>query len=228
MNNIYSKFKYFIYLIVILIYFRNNAYALDEKYSWASGYKIKTGDSWDYTNYFKNQVISGGEFDKNQSLLSTWPLTQANWTPDNSQCQTVNYPTLDCGGSVGPHTKHIVYTYTCSGDVSYNLQVKEDANNLVGGDTMYGAWSMLFSYFPPVLDTGDCSQFGRCFVGNAFILDTKAQNEKNPDRLWGLGVKELVEGPGDVFYFDQVRAMTQPPMDTAREYNPPFLVGDQF
>ncbi len=232
MKNIFSILKKVFILSLIIIFYQVGALALDEKYDWASGYKIRSSDSMDSVNYFKNQVISGGGLQNNVNLLSTWPVTQEktgprSWNATYPQCrtQTNNLPACTAACVATVCNADINFNYTCSGDVSYDLQISQDANNLVGGDTMYGAWSMLFSYFPPVLDSKSCSQFGRCFVGNAFILDTKAQKEESVGRLWGLGVKELVEGPGDVFYFDQVRAMTQPPKDTGSGFNNPYLVG---
>jgi hypothetical protein len=223
--------KKFLILSLAAIFFQRIVLA-DAKYDWASGYKIRSSESMDSTNYFKNQVISGGGFKENAGLLSTWASYQGHWAP-NDGCNVPISGGPDCSNANAPADKpdtftdtyDALYRYTCSGSVSYDLVTKADANHLVGGDTMYGAWSMLFSYFPPVLDSKSCSEFGRCFVGNAFILDTKAQNEESAGRLWGLGVKELVEGPGDVFYFDQVRAMTQPPKDTASSFNDPHLVG---
>lgn len=207
-----------------MFFCQGSSYALDEHYDWASGYKFRTTESMDYIDYFKHRRIEGGGFYQYiPDLWAEWDVHQGNWNATFPACRTWTPPTCT---AAGVFTTPIEFTYTCLGDVSYPLEINQNAEPLVGGDTMYGAWSMLFNYFPPVLDEKDCSQFGRCFVGNAFILDTKAQKEEIPGRLWALGIKELVESPGDVFFFDQVRAMTQPPKDTAREYNNPYLVGD--
>jgi hypothetical protein len=224
MKNTFSILKKIFILSLIMVFCQGSAYALDEYYDWASGYKVRSAESMDWETFFKLQPITGGGFVGPQPLMSRWQVHQGNWTSTFPQCRDYKDPPCDSEGRASQ--SGWLFTYTCDGDVSWNLQASEDARDLIGGDTMYGSWSMLFSYFPPVLDEKNCSQFGRCFVGNAFILDTKAQKEESPDRMWALGVKGLVEGPGDVFFFDQVRAMTQPPKDYAFEYNNPYLVGD--
>lgn len=239
-----------IIILAIFIGGVNKTYALDEFYDWASGYKFRTDvdtqappdGSMDYNDYFKNEKIVGGTvYQAIGDLYAEWGVHKGNWDATFPACRDYE---LYCTHE-GEHRGPIEFSYTCTGDVPYNLNIDTSLEDFVGGDTMYGTWSMLFNFFPPVLDEDNCSEFGRCFVGNAYIQDTKAQKEKIPGRLWAIGeklagkltreglessdwngVKGPVQGPGDVFFFDQVRAMTQPPKDKGYGYNNPYLVGD--
>ncbi len=202
----------------------------DAYYDWASGYKYRTNPavppdgSMDDELQFKLQTIYGGHLQDYVDLKATFPVSKENLLDAFPQCLAGELGSGGCSSEGQTISGAIDFTYTCAGNVSQQLSTSIDANQINGGDTMYGAWSMLFAFLPPAYED-TCTKDGRCFVGNAFIIDTKAQKEANPGVYQGLGVKELVNGPGEVFYFDQVRALTQPPAYTRAKMNNPFIVG---
>jgi len=219
----------------------NNANAQEYNYNWASGYKYRTEESVDDEGRFMGSVIVGGEFDHTVDMQALFPVSQENWSTTDPQCRRLidnsHMPTpYDCEYVGQPRYGYRTYEYTCSGDVAYTLKDEISSEKIVGGDTTKGAWSMLMSFFPPALsyeveEDGSvrkaCEKDGRCYVANAWVIDTKAQWERTQGLLPGLGTKVLVEGPGEVYYFDQVRAMTQPPSGRYDSINEPVLVGKE-
>jgi hypothetical protein len=180
----------------------------------------------DKENYFKNVALEPGtwEFSNYVNMTAKFPVSQENWTASYPACRSGQLGAGDCTDDGQTVFGNVTFKYTCKGDVAYMLQDDNSSKDLVGGDTMYGTWSMLFNFMPPV-DPTDCGVDERPFVGNAFIIDTKAQKEANAGLFPGLGLKELVDSPGEVYYFDQVRALTQPPGENLGSYNNMVLVG---
>jgi hypothetical protein len=233
LNKYYSSIIKAFFALIVLIGFSNHlilAQAPDAFYNWASGYKFRTNPANDGTmdkeNYFKNVGLEPGtwEFSNYVNMTARFPVSQENWTTSYPACRSGQLSAANCTYDGQIITDDVTFTYTCTGDVSYVMQDDNSSKDLVGGDTMYGTWSMLFNFMPPV-DPTDCGADERPFVGNAFIVDTKAQKEANAGLLPGLGIKELVDSPGEVYYFDQVRALTQPPGENFDSYNNMVLVG---
>lgn len=218
---------------------------VESRYYWPSGYKFRTDPaaegSVDPQNSFMGIPIIGGEFNNDyiEDLYARFPVSQSNWaiTTGCRTCVEADLNVSMCQGDGDTISADTVCTYECTGDVSYTVDIDNSVGGSIespptvygisGGDTTYGAWSMLLSFFPPA-DVNNCNLDGRCFVGNAFILDTKAQNEEHPGLVPGFGIKELVGAPGEIYYFDQVRAMTQPPVTRNVSFNNPYLVGEMI
>jgi hypothetical protein len=233
-----KKPKYLIYIGLVTIMgvlqvLNTPVYAADAGYDWSSGYKFRTDPkakapddgSMDSEGFFKNLPIKGGALINGGyvEMQSTFAVDQSNWNDTYPVCRSGDLQER-CSVDGEVITGMVNFTYTCSGDVSYQLNTDVSSKSVVGGDTMYGAWALLQNFLPDYVK-GDCGSAGRCFVGNAIILDTKAQKEDNMGRYMGLGLKMLVEGPGDVFYMDQIRGLTQPSTYGGYKLNEPYLVG---
>lgn len=238
-KNYFCK-KVFGMLLFILIGSTVNirAQALDELFNWASGYKFRTSPapdgSMDAENYFKNELLNPAEVnltDHNYvNMKADFKSTQENWDSTKNMCgrqeERAELNPDDCKKEGQQLSSQEVWIYTCPGDVKYNLTQATPIKEITGGDTTYGAWSMLFNYLAPTYEDS-CGADGRCFVGNAVITDTRAQKEDHVGLYPGLGQKVLKEAPGEVFYFDQVRSLTQPPVWNEYEpYNDIVLVGN--
>lgn len=237
-KNVLNKYRtniiklFFAFIILVAVSSRSTfAQAPDAFYDWASGYKFRTNPNNDGTmdkeNFFKNVMLEPDtwDFSKYVNMMAKFPVSQENWTPSYPACRSGHLGAGDCTSDKQTVFGNVTFKYTCTGDVFYVMQDDNSSKDLVGGDTMYGTWSMLFNYFAPG-EPADCGVDERPFVGNAFIIDTKAQKEANAGLYPGLGLKELVESPGEVYYFDQLREMTQPPGQSDASYNNMVLVGD--
>lgn len=229
---------------------------LDGKWNWAAGYKFRTDESWYPGPPSKPTTFMDLELDpdhyigpeitgKYVTIYSGYPVNQQTWGTMVGCGSEIECPDeLDNSGSggsggVGTTNPSIPWCtgtrtvkYSCKSDVEAELKSSIASNRLQGGDSMYGTWGMLLSFFEPTIDTEDCTENGRCFVGNPFVIDTHAQFEKDKGMLTGLGKKVLEEGPGEVYYFDQLRALATGPDYLDKDdldkpiYNEPHLIGD--
>jgi len=220
-------------------------WARTEDYPWASGYKFRSTEAEPpeglyrfMGKYFGDTAgLKGGTTNSLlKDLYTYFPLAQENFEGLNSvggPCLSENEreeelpgtPYFNDAGVLVFDTYTVIvrdFTYTCAGTVEYPLITDISPSKLVGADTMYGTWGMLFSFLGP-------TNYGnnRFHVANAYVIDTKAQNtvEHEKDIYPGLGIKMFNEGPGEVYYFDQVRALTVPNMADGVNLNHPKVVG---
>jgi hypothetical protein len=222
------------------------SYAADGSgYDWPSGYKIQTQRSKSDGSKFKGDNLTGGVLDHTIENEVHFPVYQGNWIKTYPACRDLAKEEtilkgVDTDGD-GKNDKEACekvirsWKYMCKGTTTSSSVSSDVSTALLGGDTMYGIWGALFSYLPPVAENEDCSKTGRCFVANAWAVDTKTQYEKKVTAngvedvrpFTGFGMKVLKEGPGDVYFFDQVRAYTQAPtfVKSSTLFNPVQVIG---
>lgn len=220
--------------VSLLIIFSSTGYIIsfagaapEPGWVWPSGYKYYTTDShnlFDDPDYFKWEPIVGGIMGSPiPDLYANFPVSQENWNDTYPACRSVVEDSRTTGGNCSA-TGMVTFSYTCYGQVPYQMNVDTQSSQLWGGDTTWGALPMLFSFFPPTF--GDCYEDGTCMMFNTYVVDTKAQKEAKIGLYQGFGKKLMVEGPGDVYFFDMVRSMTVPVVNQYYPFHNPYVVGE--